>query len=112
MEMLVAGRVDLVASSGPALPSQQHSHLHSQRARSVAQEPNSAVWSGLGDSVDGSPFNSHHPSPSLSNTTREPGPTLARIPATTGAVHPVGRKEREAAGNQETRYSLDVIFPV
>lgn len=59
MEMLVAGRED----SGPDLPSQQQPHLHSQKARSTAQEPNSMV---LRDPVGGKLFTSLHPSLSLS----------------------------------------------
>lgn len=91
--MLAAGRAD----SGPDLPSWQHPHLHSQKARSTAQEPNSAVLGALWVESSLPGFIAH---PHSANTTTEPELSLARVPTTTGAAHPLGRKVTGATGNQ------------
>lgn len=95
MEMLVAGRED----SGPDLPSQQQPHLHSQKAKSTAQEPNSTVLGTLWVESSLPAFTLHCHS---ANTTAGPELTLTRTPTTTGTTHPVGRKEAGVTGNQWT----------
>lgn len=91
--------------SGPDLPSQQQPHLHSQKARSTAQGPNSTV---LGTLWVESSLPASIPHCHSANATA--GPELTLTLTTTGATHPVGRKEAGATGTQWLRYSWDVTF--
>lgn len=96
--MLVARRERILALTYP----DSTPHLHSQKARSTAQEPNSAVSGPCGWKAR------YQPSP-LTAAGRELA--LTRIPPPPGQPIPLEGKTG-ATGNQKVRYSLDVTFLV